>query len=149
MRILKKKYETFRLRLIAALKSGRYKKGKYGLTSIAKDGSETDCCLGVACKLLVEDGQLKRTVNLAVSRVLYDGSQSILPEKATRLIGFNTDTGYPTGLGHSLVHLNDSSSTWDRVIAALEDEETIRKLYRPECLLKSKSGSKIVEPLSH
>src|SRR3954470_12989892 len=87
---------------VDALRSGRFKQGKHTLTQIDNDGIQRDCCLGVACKVAIENG-VPIAVNVRYDtldgpRVLireYDGcSGSILPESVTEFLGmFNERNG--------------------------------------------------------
>lgn len=57
---------------VEALRSGRFKQGKFRLTTIRSNGAEFDCCLGVACKVFVEEnpGLLKVEKHTVGSRIM-------------------------------------------------------------------------------
>lgn len=78
-------------KLIAALRSGRFKQGFTRLTMI-QDGEDFDCCLGVACKVAMEEG-----IYLKVQRysgvVTYDDCLVSLPDVVRDWLGFTTESG--------------------------------------------------------
>lgn len=89
---------------IDALRSGEYKQGLNRLTTILPDGTQHDCCLGVACKLAMKNAvalaiyyeSLAGDVN--VRRVHYNSAFSLMPQAVSNWLGVpywqqNTNNG--------------------------------------------------------
>lgn len=104
--------QEFKEKLIEALQSGKYSKGKGALRR-----GDDFCCLGVACDLLNPNGwgQIcpdKRVVwgNDELGLVL-----NFLPRNSR----IETEIGLSQGEQHQLAALNDDSDTFDPVIEYL------------------------------
>ena len=119
-------------KLVAALRSGEFTQGERRLTTIEPDGTERDCCLGVACKLAMADGvPIKRVVEplddgfrsvrymAADPKTANDdddakGDTGVLIPLALNWLGFwspNGEYGHPDADG---IHINSLTSDNDR-----------------------------------
>lgn len=73
---------------VKALRSGEFKQGKGYLASVDRKGSESYCCLGVACKLF----QRENPEAIKVTKV--DGVPFVNGENITEIIQFNGENLY-------------------------------------------------------
>lgn len=78
---------------VAALRSGEFKQGSGKLTKI-KFGKETNCCLGVECKLAIRDG-LSLDVNYCPNFrgfqfIKYNEQEDYLPQEVITWGEFNS-----------------------------------------------------------
>jgi len=105
---------TFKARWVAALTSGNYKQGFSVLHRITDTGDEF-CCLGVACKLLADDGKIESAP--------HDWS---VPSTARVMLYNGTDIHYmpvvardKLGLPHyemmRLADMNDDMKTFEEI----------------------------------
>lgn len=109
-------------KLIEALRSGDYKQGRYTLTTRHSDG-DRDCCLGVVCKLAIEDGvevSQEEIEGCGHAIVTYDKETSCLPDQVKEWIGFSTYSGAYGQTGNSLMSTNDSGCTFAEIAAIIE-----------------------------
>jgi hypothetical protein len=95
-------------RWAAALESGDYKQGIGQLTSVTPDG-DRDCCLGVLCKLAIEDGVPISSSSQSppsheddgvIYGVIYDESATLLPHMVMQWAGMKTSNGAYTVVPH-------------------------------------------------
>lgn len=56
---------------ITALRSGNFQKGTNMLTGVFPDGTQKDCCLGVACKVAIGQGLPLQTQLVSLTKVEY------------------------------------------------------------------------------
>jgi hypothetical protein len=100
--------------LLAALRSGEHKQGKRRLHG------EDDrlCCLGVVCKLAVQDG-LPVRVTRQDGGCLYDGSYTFLPVSVQAWICMRTSSG-SWGILCSLANSNDYGKTFAEIADIIE-----------------------------
>lgn len=122
---------------VEALRSGKYKQGRKALTVI-ENGVEYDCCLGVACKVAIENGldlethieskdEEDATKTLRFYDVKYYG---VLPPKVKDWLGLTTEDGvYGVASGiHSgnpcdlLASDNDAGQTFEQIAATIESQ---------------------------
>lgn len=117
---------------IEALRSGKYTQGRELLTQISPQGVETNCCLGVACKVAIANG-----LSLAVQEfyddsfraavVEYERKEDVLPAQVVEWLGLEPGDTNPTVFtevnGLVLVaKLNDAEHwTFDQIADALEE----------------------------
>lgn len=83
---------------VDGLRSGDYKQGNGQLTTIKPDGTEEDCCLGVACKLAVKAGvEIDVRITPAWARqdghVSYDGCSGLPSQKVLDWLGLKDCNG--------------------------------------------------------
>lgn len=108
---------------VEALRSGKYKQGKYALH---RKGSwfqkDRFCCLGVACDLAVKDKVVSRsrTANY-LGKFSYDGSEGELPILVAQRLGLRDTIGNNTG--RSLDLLNDYDDLSFNEIADIIESE--------------------------
>jgi hypothetical protein len=93
----------------AALRSGKYKQGRYALHSIQGD-NEIFCCLGVLCDLYQQDRRKKKKKGLFVDKttlpcIEYNGIGGVLPLVVIDWAGMNSYNGVVGD--QSLTCLND------------------------------------------
>lgn len=117
---------------VEALRSGRFKQGKFRLTTILSNGAEFDCCLGVACKVFVEEnpGLLKvekHTVGFedheTISHLEYNGDKFSLPLLVKNWLGMTTGCGQYGDDGYSLSTRNDGDYTFEQIAALIEAKQ--------------------------
>jgi hypothetical protein len=77
-----------RAKWVAALRSGKYKQGKYSLRS----NYDNYCCLGVLCELAAQEGIAKRTGGTH-ENFRYDDHNTNLPESVIRWAGLSDRSG--------------------------------------------------------
>lgn len=124
---------------IAALRSGEYQQGQGQLTRVLKDGTELDCCLGVACKLYYgnEGGQLVQlpsNFRREASRTYGSTTETYrLPNDVRDWLGLSSNNGEFLWHKHqddeideedSLSHLNDGDRDFMAIAALIAAEPT-------------------------
>lgn len=116
--------EEARKAWVEALRSGEYKQGKQLLHA-----DDRFCCLGVACKLAVEDGVIPQGEPLdpdeADSPFAYQGLTGWVPGLVQQWLGLSADMGEYTarnGRETSLARRNDSGLTFSRIAEIIESE---------------------------
>lgn len=114
---------------IEALRSGKYKQGKFFL-SRTDAGIRSYCCLGVACELAVERGLI---IEREVPRILfpekgsvfsYEENQQSLPPAVQEWLGLRTssgDWGESTDY-FSLTNRNDKGASFADIAETIEAE---------------------------
>lgn len=112
---------------VKALRSGRYKqttgqlkriKGKMSQEDGFVAGQTAYCCLGVACQLAIKEGVIKT----------FDPDQGYLDHTVMKWLGIPREEGpYASGLGHSLVHLNDVEAAPFKQIADVIEDKFMQK----------------------
>lgn len=110
---------------VAALRSGKYKQGTRYLTVI-KNGKEFDCCLGVACKLYMEEGNALQ-VEQQNSHLRYippmdeGGADSgVLPVPVRKWLGLTFSNGNSDSI--CLSSLNDNGKSFEEIAKVIESE---------------------------
>lgn len=117
MKTKKQKLGPNQLRWIAALRSGRYEQGKEWLRTV----DNRHCCLGVACRVLKEPGQISKTGKLWE----YDGCNASAPTEVKSMLSLNSALGRITG-GFSiagkdcLAFANDAGATFAEIADFIE-----------------------------
>jgi hypothetical protein len=122
-------------RWVEALRSGEFEQGQKVLTRRRADGTELDCCLGVACKLYVLDGG---TLDIKIigndgsinseylgegdSVIEYDDSAFLLPIEVRDWLGMTNDSGYYGDNDGSLAEDNDLGASFEEIAATIESE---------------------------
>lgn len=107
---------------VEALRSGRFKQGRDCLTRVQADGTQTDCCLGVACKLFVEENPGVLEVSRKRDSILYDREKFALPPKVKDWLRISTDVG-EHGAGESLSYKNDIGHTFEGIADLIEEKQ--------------------------
>lgn len=117
----------------AALRSGKYKQGHGVLTRRLINGKEEDCCLGVLCKVLMENGLIQLRIEVdGDGRVHYDDAlhylpsavvtlaelQSINPEVHSNEVN-NADEDEDEGIT-TLAAMNDRLCSFEKIADAIE-----------------------------
>ena len=99
---------------VAALRSGKYTKGKGALSY---EGSY--CCLGVLCEVMMEQGFPLITVREPHAYTKYDNSDETLPISAMEWSGMSSGNGR-CSIG-SLSDINDTTETsFDELASIIE-----------------------------
>lgn len=123
-------------KLVDALRSGEYNQGKRALTIVRNDdGTEQDCCLGVVCKLAIEDGveiivgnEVGGPLTSGKTLKTYAGATSVLPQVVRKWIGFSTCDGCydsdntAADTATTLLADNDGGKTFEEIAAIIESE---------------------------
>jgi hypothetical protein len=112
-------------KLVEALRSGRFQQGRSALTFKSGAGQEYDCCLGVACKVYIEEGNklVVATSSTGNECIVYDGQRNYLPEAVQKWLGFRTASGEfrpPSMVMNSLAGLNDRGASFEKIAAIIE-----------------------------
>ena len=104
---------------LAALRSGKYKQGKYRLRTI----DDEYCCLGVLCEVVGLEAQLDR-----FNRYKYEGESAFLP-LSVKLVSEISGSGslhnpiYFNGTNRDcLMTLNDSGMTFEQIADVIEEQ---------------------------
>lgn len=108
---------------VAALRSGKYKQGKTWLHDLKQD---THCCLGVLCRLAIEDG-----VDISISEskdgnsTEFDRNDTGLPDAVKKYSGVKFQDGLLQEDSISLVAMNDGfgikSHSFDEIADFIEE----------------------------
>lgn len=111
----------------AVLRTDRFKQGFGGLEYIDNAGITRNCCLGVACRLYIEDGGTL-TVKQLQNQTIFESSCGILPEKVMSYLGLNrTACGrLKTLRNHNplyLTDLNDEGKTFSEIADIIDNNE--------------------------
>lgn len=99
---------------VDALRSGKYKQGRYSLNKNGKF-----CCLGVACEVAAANGvPLKVTKNKKFT--LYNAQRAFLPDAVIVWLGFNKEkSGEFEG---ALMEENDTHrQTFEQIVKIIEE----------------------------
>jgi hypothetical protein len=107
---------------VAALRSGRFKQGRYTLNH----GDNKFCCLGVACEVAIEAGvPVKKVVSGYGQTHSYDEARTVLPLVVMQWLGLASASGHFQGKirPDSLVGLNDDGRHTFNDIADLIESE--------------------------
>lgn len=120
---------------VAALRSGRFKQGRGCLTKLV-DGGQLDCCLGVACKVAIENGLAVEVKPATFDVLMYEGETGILPESVASWLGLEKCNGVfgkvPSDF-QQLTEMNDNGKTFAEIADIIESEpEGLFVTPRPE-----------------
>src|SRR2546423_13169889 len=81
---------------VAALRSGEYKQGT-GTLERTVDGETRHCCLGVACRVAMNNGlkfniieRRPSVINSSTSDTFFDGEVGVLPEPVRKWLGLDS-----------------------------------------------------------
>lgn len=86
--LTKEQQERVKL-LIAALRSKKYRQGKYGLSKYSRTEKRRKlCCLGVACEVARQNGLALKIHTDGAGWRHYDGSHAVLPQSVREWFGF-------------------------------------------------------------
>lgn len=116
---------------VDGLRSGEYEQGQMRLTKVDPFGKQFDCCMGVACKVAVNEGVEVEVVVEDGVVVIYDGEEEFLPYSVRNWLGFNdhnpvldpnpdSNESAPDGLLHAAEANDDKSWTFEQIADALE-----------------------------
>lgn len=89
------------------LKQGR------GFLHQVKASDHFYCCLGIACELYKQEGQLK--TKRKDNRISYNGDTAGLPPMVVKAFGFNTSMSDSSGNRPALFQLNDKGKTFKEI----------------------------------
>lgn len=113
-------------KLVAALRSGKYKQGQGCLQS-----GDRHCCLGVACAVYQEEvgdlvvGVSSHSYIPDKPLIGYDGKMFVLPYKVQEWLGWSDDCGQLPD-DWSLPELNDSGITFEQIADRIEAGEVMK-----------------------
>jgi hypothetical protein len=102
------------LKWVEALESGAFKQGQGGLAVERGDGSREYCCLGVACRLAIQDSD----------DIIFDRKAGYLPRRVQKWL--SVDDSNPTIGNHYAAELNDEHGLSFAEIAARVREHGVR-----------------------
>lgn len=120
-------------KLVDALRSRKYNQGFGRLTSITPTG-DRDCCLGVACKVAMENGVVLESLLGEAHCREYKGEgdkqweRMELPQTVKRWLGFKTVTGCYS-LANSLAVDNDNHMPFDKIADIIENSPGKNSLF--------------------
>lgn len=107
------KYQIARVkRWIKALRSGKYKQTQSVLVAVDRDGTESYCCLGVACMIL-------KAPRTGSHETEFRGETYVLPNHERKLLGLVDDGGIIDS-GPSLITRNDNGWSFHRIADFVE-----------------------------
>lgn len=123
---------------VAGLRSGKYEQCR-GSLEVVKGGKVSHCCLGVACRVALEngvemsvvEGNYRRSDGMGTS---FDGQVGTLPTPVARWLGLSLGAvmiPYAKYKRLSLVQLNDVSESPFSEIATVIEEEFIKPFELP------------------
>jgi hypothetical protein len=113
------------LKWVEALESGAFKQGQGGLAVERGDGSREYCCLGVACRLAIQDGVPITEVPANHSDdIIFDRKAGYLPRRVQKWL--SVDDSNPTIGNHYAAELNDEHGLSFAEIAARVREHGVR-----------------------
>lgn len=111
--------------LVNALRSGEYTQGKNVLAKPNIDGKMCYCCLGVACKVAIDNGlEIEVDDSIKDAPVEFDGDRTVLPQSVQTWYGFDRDD--PELINDQQVYINATYSndtlgyTFDQIADAFE-----------------------------
>ena len=119
---------------VEALESGEFKQASMYLHKVELDGDEF-CCLGVACKLAVDEGVIpKPKLNdydgydkyYVYGHLGIDNSASVLPIEVRDWLGLKSSTGAYLDRGsclfNSLANQNDTGASFERIAEIIKNK---------------------------
>ena len=111
---------------LAALRSGKYKKGTGCLNQ-----DDKFCCLGVACEIFKEYHTEILESDSEIGKIIYDGEDSEAPPYVQDALGLINSAGSPYNASlFSMINLNDRSELFgkdkdfDRIADFIEENAT-------------------------
>ena len=105
-----------------ALRSNRFKQGFGALEYIDDKGNVSNCCLGVLCRLYIEDGG-ELSVEKSKHTTLFDLNAAMLPEKVANYIGIHSAMGRLKGNAGYLTVLNDSGVGFETIADIIDNDK--------------------------
>jgi hypothetical protein len=104
---------------IPALRSGEYKQGN----SYLHRSNDSFCCLGVACKLLVDKINLQVFEDSAQGVYYYNHSSGTLPKTVLEFLGLSVESdSMKSELECSLINMNDiHGASFNKIADYLEE----------------------------
>jgi hypothetical protein len=104
---------------VAALRSGKYKQGKGKL----HDVDDKYCCLGIACKVAMENGvELNKKYNADDLWYTYDGKSTYLPSSVLLWLRLRNGRGGCPDYSTDLAAYNDTGITFNQIADIIERE---------------------------
>lgn len=125
------------VKLVAALRSGKYVQGKRSLKNKTSDGVIRHCCLGVACEIAIEEGVISPPVestpysgNPDYVVYIFDNEDmpkesNVLPHKVQAWLGFAHLNGQFVAEWNQpqwLTALNDRGTSFEEIANIIESE---------------------------
>jgi len=94
-----------RYKLVKALRSGRYKQGKFALKQVDDEGNTSFCCLGVACDLLGRTEMFGRRLEDA----------GVLDDDVMEAYGFESPNAAYANKERCLASDNDEGKSFEQI----------------------------------
>lgn len=119
--------QEFKTKWVEALRSGEYEQGE----SVLKDTSEgvtKYCCLGVACKLLVDEGVAVEYSGLYSDNIFKlvgeeEGDYEVLSEGIANYLGILSNPIVKVTVGTSTIaDLNDTGTPFSEIADIIEEQ---------------------------
>lgn len=107
---------------VEGLRSGRFKQ----ITG-ALENDGRNCCLGVACRLYMEDGGELEVFMSNNEIVSFDRERGYLPTKVMDWLGLHERDGTLRNEYISLSRMNDSGHSFEEIANVIESEDLILK----------------------
>ena len=128
MTYTKEERQANRKAWIKALRSGKYKQGRFALRS-KSSGGEVHCCLGVACDISKLGAwystERRLTSYLGESAFTYLDRVVVLPPEVMNWLGINSEVGSFTGENNRqrrLDRVNDCGASFNEIANIIESE---------------------------
>jgi hypothetical protein len=114
---------------VEALRSGEYVQGTRVLTSVI-DGAQRDCCLGVACKVAIDNGvqlEVTKGMHCDLACMRYNDATCGVPEEVRNWLGLTTSLGEGDQRNHTyerfgLYRENDHGKSFAEIADIIESE---------------------------
>lgn len=107
---------------VRALRSGKYKQAKGVLEKVSKNGETRNCCLGVACRVFIQNGGTLH-IETVDGKTNFDGDTEVLPIKVMDWLGLRTTSGdCCLQKGVQLVEINDNGTRFTTIANIIESQ---------------------------
>jgi hypothetical protein len=117
---------------LKALRSGEFKQGKGYLASVDHRGSESYCCLGVACELFRRenpevidrkrvDGAVAGNCTNIAEIIQFNGENLYLPKEVRDWLGLKNRLGADGSGRVNLSYLNDEGLSFEGIATTIEN----------------------------
>lgn len=106
---------------VAALRSGKFRRGESELAKRVKGKHVEYCCLGVLCELAKKEGIVEKAYQDGYS-IYYGNERYYLPQEVKDWAGLRSTQGSRGSEKQSLAYLNDSGNSFNRIADVIESD---------------------------